>query len=145
MSYPTEKIRNVALLGHGGAGKTSLVEALLARSGTIVRPGKVDDGTAVCDTEPEELKRKISISLAVAPLEWEGYKINLIDTPGYADFIGEVEAALTVADLAVFVVSAVDGVEVQTDCEVTGVYDSSSSRTLGPSSRNCSRVEGFRK
>jgi elongation factor G len=115
MSYPTEKIRNVALLGHGGAGKTSLVEALLARSGTIVRAGKVDDGTALCDTEPEELKRKISISLAVAPLEWEGYKINLIDTPGYADFIGEVEAALSVADLAVFVVSAVDGVEVQTE------------------------------
>src|SRR4029078_6399656 len=69
----------------------------------------------VCDTEPEEFKRKISISLAVAPLEWEGYKINLIDTPGYADFIGEVEAALTVADLAIFVVSAVDGVEVQTE------------------------------
>jgi elongation factor G len=115
MSYPTEKIRNVALLGHGGAGKTSLVEALLARSGAIVRVGKVDDGTAVCDTEPEELKRRISISLAVAPLEWEGYKINLIDTPGYADFIGEVEAALTVADLAVFVLSAVDGIEVQTE------------------------------
>jgi elongation factor G len=114
-SYPTDKIRNVVLLGHGGSGKTTLVEALLVRSGAIVRSGRVEDGTTVSDTEPEEQKRHISISLTLAPLEWEGHKINLIDTPGYADFVGDVDAALRVADLAVFVVSAVEGVEVGTE------------------------------
>jgi len=110
--YPTDKIRNVVLVGHSGSGKTSLVEALLARAGAITRPGRVDDGTSVGDTEPEEQKRKISISLAIAPFEWSGHKVNLIDTPGYADFSADVDAALRVADLAVFVVSAVEGVEV---------------------------------
>ena len=81
-TYPTAKIRNVALVGHGGSGKTTLVEALLARAGAIPRIGRVEDGTTVSDTEPEEQKRKISISLALAPFEWEGHKINLIDTPG---------------------------------------------------------------
>ncbi|HEX9260766.1 MAG TPA: GTP-binding protein, partial [Acidimicrobiales bacterium] len=114
-TYPTDKIRNVVLVGHGGSGKTSLAEALLARAGAIARAGKVDDGTSVCDTEPEEQKRKISISLALAPFEWQGHKVNLIDTPGYADFSADVDAALRVADLAVFVVSAVDGVEVGTE------------------------------
>src|SRR4249919_2110614 len=114
-TYPTANIRNVALVGHSGSGKTTLVEALLARSGATPRIGRVEDGTTVSDTEPEEIKRRISLSLALAPIEWDGHKINLIDTPGYADFMGEVEAALAVADLAVFVVSAVDGVEVQTE------------------------------
>lgn len=114
-TYPTANIRNVALVGHSGSGKTTLVEALLARSGATPRTGRVEEGTTVSDTEPEEIKRRISLSLAVAPIEWDGHKINLIDTPGYADFMGEVEAALAVADLAVFVVSAVDGVEVQTE------------------------------
>ena len=119
-SYPTVRIRNVVLLGHGGAGKTSVAEALLARAGAITRAGKVDDGTSVLDTEAESIKRKISLSLALAPFEWkssdgETYKVNLIDTPGYVDFEAEVDAALAVADLAVFVVSAVDGVEVQTE------------------------------
>jgi elongation factor G len=114
-THPTANIRNVALVGHSGSGKTTLVEALLARSGAVPRIGRVEDGTTVSDTEPEEIKRRISLSLALAPIEWDSYKINLIDTPGYADFMGEVEAALAVADLAVFVVSAVDGVEVQTD------------------------------
>jgi elongation factor G len=114
-THPTANIRNVALVGHSGSGKTTLVEATLLRSGAVPRAGRVDDGSTVSDTEPEEIKRKISLSLAVAPVEWDGYKINLIDTPGYADFMGEVEAALSVADLAVFVVSAVDGVEVQTE------------------------------
>jgi len=114
-SYPTANIRNVALVGHGGSGKTTLVEALLVRSGAIPRAGRVEDGNTVSDTEAEEVKRGISLSLSLASIEWEGCKINLIDTPGYADFTGEVEAALSVADLVVFVVSAIDGVEVQTE------------------------------
>ena len=114
-NVPTDKIRNVAFVGHGGSGKTTLAEALLARAGATNRIGRVEDGTTLSDTEPEEQKRKISISLAVLPFEWEGHKINLIDTPGYADFVGDVEAALRVADLAVFVVSAVEGVEAQTE------------------------------
>jgi elongation factor G len=113
--YATGQIRNVALVGHSGAGKTSLAEALLHRAGAIPRMGRVEDGTTACDFDPEEHKRGISLSLAVAPLEWRDHKINLVDTPGYADFMGEVAAALRVADLAVFVVSALDGVEVQTE------------------------------
>lgn len=115
MSHPSEKIRNVALVGHGGAGKTTLAEALLHRSGTIDRLGRVEDGTTVTDHDPEEQRRGLSMSLAVAPFEWRGHKVNLVDTPGYADFLGEVLTALRVVDLAVFVVSAVDGVEVQTE------------------------------
>jgi len=117
----TERIRNVALVGHNGAGKTTLAEALLARAGVVTRPGSVEDGTTVCDIEPEEVKRGMSLSLAVAPFDWlceddgETYKINLIDTPGYVDFGGDVDAALSVADLAVLVVSAVDGIEVGTE------------------------------
>lgn len=119
-SPSTDKIRNVAIVGHGGSGKTTLVEAMLLRAGVLARAGRVEDGTTVCDTEPEEAKRTMSLSLAVAPVEWkcddgETYKINLVDTPGYADFSGDVDAALSVADLAVVVVSAVDGVEVGTE------------------------------
>lgn len=110
---PPEKIRNVALVGHGGTGKTTLAEALLFESGATSRIGRVEDGTTVCDFDPEEQKRAISLSLALAPIEWKDHKINLIDTPGYADFEGETLAALRVVDLAVFVVSAVEGVEVQ--------------------------------
>lgn len=116
----TERIRNVVLVGHGGAGTTTLAEALLARANAIARAGSVDQGTSVLDTEPESVKRKISLSLAMAPFEWKAtdgqtYRVNLIDTPGYPDFVGEVEAALSVADLVVVVVSAVDGVQVQTE------------------------------
>ncbi|MFP5377587.1 MAG: elongation factor G [Acidimicrobiia bacterium] len=114
-SFPSSKIRNVALVGHGGAGKTTLAEALLACSGALSRQGRVEDGNTTTDFDPEEVKRGISLSTAMAPLVHKGHKINVLDCPGYADFIGEVEAALRVADLAVFVVSAVEGVEVQTE------------------------------
>ena len=116
----TPVIRNVALVGHSGVGKTMLAEALLHRAGVVQRLGSIEDGTTVCDTEPEEIKRGISLSPAIAPFEWKApdgqtYTINLIDAPGYADFAGGMDQALAVADLAVVVVSAVDGVEVGTE------------------------------
>src|SRR3954453_6952974 len=114
-TFPTANIRNVALVGHGGAGKTSLAEALLLAAGAIPRLGKVEDGTTVCDFDPEEQRRRISVSLALAPFEIDGHKVNVLDAPGYADFVGDVMAALLAADLALFVVSAVEGVEVQTE------------------------------
>lgn len=113
-SFPASRIRNVALVGHGGSGKTTLAEALLFCAGAISRQGRVEDGSTTTDFDQEEINRGISVSLALAPFEFAGHKINLIDTPGYADFAGELAAALSVADLAVFVVSAVEGVEVQT-------------------------------
>jgi elongation factor G len=114
-SFPPSRIRNVALVGHNGAGKTTLAEALLFATGAIPRSGKVDEGSTVCDFEPEEIKRHMSISLSLAPIVVGDVKINLIDTPGYADFFGEVRAACSVVDLVVVVVSAVDGVEAQTE------------------------------
>jgi elongation factor G len=114
-SFPPAKIRNVALVGHGGAGKTSLAEALLFCAGAISRMGRVEDGTTTTDFDPEEVRRHLSLSLALAPFEHDGFKINLLDAPGYADFVGDMRTALEVADLAVLVVSAVEGVEVQTE------------------------------
>ncbi len=122
----TDRIRNVALVGHGGTGKTTLVEALLAEAGVLTRTGRVEDGSTTSDYEPEEHKRGISLGLSVCPIPWRDHRINLIDTPGYADFAGDVAAALRVADLVVLVVSAVEGIEVQTEwawreCERLGL------------------------
>lgn len=110
--YTTDKIRNVALLGHGGCGKTSLAEAMAYLSGITSRMGKVDDGNTVSDFGKEEQKRKISISTSVIPIEWEGYKVNILDTPGFFDFVGEVEEALSAAGAAIIVVNGKSGVEV---------------------------------
>ncbi len=113
--YPTSKIRNIALVGHGGTGKTSLVEAMLYNTGAIKRMGKVDDGNSVADYLPEEVKRKITISTALVPCEYRDHKINVLDTPGYADFYFEVTGAMRVADSIIMVLSANAGVEVQTE------------------------------
>lgn len=110
--YTSEKIRNVALLGHGGCGKTTLVEAMAYTTGIIKRQGKVEEGNTISDYDKEEQKRLFSISTTVVPIEYEETKINFLDTPGYFDFVGEVEEALAVADAAVIVVSAKAGVEV---------------------------------
>lgn len=111
----SEKIRNVGLFGHGGAGKTAVAEALLHNAGLTTRVGSVEAGNTVMDFEPEEIERGNSLGLAVASFQQNGVRVNLVDTPGYADFVGDAKAALRAVDLAVFVVSAVDGVEVQTE------------------------------
>jgi elongation factor G len=111
----SDQVRNVALVGHSGSGKTSLAEALLFTAGVTTRPGRVEDGNTVTDFEREEVARGSSVSLAMAPFDWDGHRINLVDTPGISDFIGEVRAALRAVDLALFVVSGVDGIEVQTE------------------------------
>src|SRR6266702_5465812 len=113
--YPTDHIRNVLVVGHGGAGKTSLVEALAYTTGATNRVGRVEDGSTLTDFEPEEVRKRISVSLALAPVESRGFKVNLLDAPGYADFVGEVRGALPAVDAVLFVVSAVDGVEIQTE------------------------------
>lgn len=114
-TYDASDIRNVLLVGHGGAGKTTLLEAMLFASGTVTRMGSVEEGNTVSDFEPEETKKGISVSLAMAPIEWNGVKINVLDAPGYADFVGDVRSAIRAVDAVLLVVSAVDGVEVQTE------------------------------
>ncbi len=114
-SYRTEQIRNVGLFSHGGAGKTSLTEAMLFASKAINRLGRVDEGNTVSDYDPDEVKRHISVNTSVAPCEWQDVKINLIDAPGYADFIGETKAAMRIADSALILIDATGGVEVGTD------------------------------
>ncbi|MGI9091847.1 MAG: elongation factor G-like protein EF-G2 [Mycobacteriales bacterium] len=109
-----EKVRNVVVVGHSGAGKTMLVEALLAATGTISRMGSVIDGTTVSDSDPAEVKQQRSVALSVAPCAFDGVKVNLLDTPGYADFTGDLRAGLRAADAALFVVSAVDGIDATT-------------------------------
>ena len=107
--YKTDKIRNVVFLGHGGAGKTTLTEAMAYLSGATTRIGTVTAGNTVSDYDKEEIKRKFSISTSVVPVEWKGTKINILDTPGYFDFVGEVEEAASAADAAVIVISGKDG------------------------------------
>lgn len=114
-SYTADHIRNVALISHGGAGKTSLAEAMLFLAGVTKRWGKVDDGNSILDHEPEEIDRQMSISSAVAPCPWKGARINIVDTPGYFDFVGEVVAALRVVETALVLVDASAGVEVGTE------------------------------
>ena len=113
-TYKYEKIRNVAVLGHGGAGKTTLVEAMAYTTGIVTRQGKIEDGSTVSDYDKEEIKRQFSISTSVVPIVWEDTKINFLDTPGYFDFVGEVEEAVSACDAAVIVVSGKKGVEVGT-------------------------------
>lgn len=108
MTAAPENVRNVVLVGHSGVGKTSLVESLLAATGTITRPGRVADGTTVTDFDECAIRQQRSVSLALAPLEYRGVRVNLLDTPGYADFVGELRAGLRAADAALFVVSATD-------------------------------------
>lgn len=113
--HTVETMRNLVLLGHGGSGKTTLAEAMLYSAKAIERFGKVDDGNSTMDHDPEEIKRKISISTSIAPLEYKEDKVNIIDTPGFFDFVGEVKGAVRAADVACIVVCAVSGVEVGTD------------------------------
>jgi elongation factor G len=113
--YTTEFIRNVALVSHGGAGKTMLTESFLHATGTITRLGKVEDGTTVSDYDDEEHRRKISIYSSVVPIEHRGHKINIIDAPGYTDFMGEMISAMSVADGVIILVDAVSGIEVGTE------------------------------
>jgi elongation factor G len=113
--YTTEFLRNIALVSHGGAGKTMLAEAFLHATGATTRLGKVEDGTAVSDYDEEEQRRNISIYSSVIPIEHRDHKINIIDAPGYNDFVGEAVSALSVADGALILVDAVAGVEVGTE------------------------------
>ena len=113
--YPASAIHNVAVVGHNGVGKTTLVSALLHEAGATPRFGRVEEGNTPTDFDPEEIERKISISLAVASLEWKKKKVNLIDTPGYGIFVSEMICGLKAADAALLVVDAVAGVQVQTE------------------------------
>jgi elongation factor G len=114
-AYDTAQIRNVALLGHGATGKTTLAEALFFMTGATTRRGRPADGTSGLDASPEEIRRKISINMGLAPIEWDGHKLNFIDVPGCADFVGEGEAALYATDLALILVNATAGVEPETE------------------------------
>jgi elongation factor G len=121
-----DRIRNVVLVGPSGSGKTTLVEQLLVAAGTLVRPGRVEEGTTVSDFDEAELRQQRSVGLALAPLEIDGVKVNLVDTPGYADFVGDLRAGLRAADAALFVVAASDGVDGSTqllwdECAAVGM------------------------
>src|SRR5258706_2542501 len=119
--YDAASLRNVALVGHTGSGKTQLASAILFDAGTVNRFGKVDDGTAVTDYDEEEVVRKHTLAASLAYAEWNKQKINLVDTPGMGNFLADARAALSVADAALVVVDAVGGVMVQTEkvCEAS--------------------------
>jgi elongation factor G len=121
--YTVEKLRNVCVMSHGGAGKTTLAEAMLFNTGVLDRFGKVSDGTTTMDFDPEEIKRKISISTSIAPCEWKDCKINIIDTPGYFDFVGEIKQGIRVSDSAVILVPAKGGVAVGTEKSWAKVFN----------------------
>ncbi|MEG0126641.1 MAG: GTP-binding protein, partial [Clostridia bacterium] len=114
-SYQTKEIRNVALMGHGSEGKTTLMESLLFAAGAIDRQGRVEDGNTVTDYDSEEIKRGISISAATAPIDWNQKMLNIIDVPGYFDFVGDMLGPLRVAETAAILVSAVGGIAVGTE------------------------------
>ncbi|MFS8543633.1 MAG: GTP-binding protein, partial [Limnochordales bacterium] len=113
--YQAAHIRNIVLAGHGGVGKTQLAEAMLFATGALSRMGRVDEGNTVSDWDPEEVKRQISIGTSPIPCEWKDHKINVLDTPGYFDFVGEVQGALHAADAALLVLCGASGVEVGTE------------------------------
>ncbi len=113
--YTSDRIRNIVLLGHGGTGKTSVAESMAYTAGITTRQGRIADGNTISDFDPEEIRRGFSINTSIIPIEWNGYKLNILDTPGYFDFAGEVEEALRAAESAVIVVSAKDGVQVGTE------------------------------
>ncbi|MBN1658695.1 MAG: elongation factor G [Anaerolineae bacterium] len=113
--YKSDRLRNVVLLGHGGAGKTSLADAMLFDCGVVTRLGRVDEGTSVSDYDEEERRRRMSINTSLIPCEWKEHKLNVLDTPGYMDFVGEVVSAIRVADSAIVVVDAAGGVQVGTE------------------------------
>jgi elongation factor G len=118
--FTPDRIRNVSLIGHGGAGKTSLSEAMLFSAGSTTRLGRVEEGNTLSDYHPDEIERQISINTSLLFCEWKNVKINILDTPGYTDFTGEVKSALRVSDTAVVLLKAVEGVEVGT--EIVGKY-----------------------
>ena len=113
--YASDKIRNVAVLSHDGAGKTAVVESLLLAGGAVSAVGTGKDNKHIMDFEPEEIKRNVTIQLGIAPCEWDGYKLNFLDTPGYSEFCGEVRAALRACDGILLVVSAEEGIEMDTE------------------------------
>lgn len=127
-SYPIEKIRNLALVGHGGTGKSTLAEALLFVSGAITRKGSVDEGTSTSDFDQDEINRKMSINTAVLPVEWNGVKINVIDTPGYLDFVGDVVGSLRAVETALIVVDGGGTIEVGTESSWEYATDAKVSR-----------------
>ena len=113
--YSTEKLRNIALISHSGVGKTSLAEAMVFTSGASNRLGKIEDGTTISDYHPDEIERKISITSSLMNVEWGESKINILDTPGYSDFIGEVIGSLRVVETSLVLLNAVSGIEVGTE------------------------------
>ncbi|MCS7060973.1 MAG: elongation factor G [Anaerolineae bacterium] len=128
--YPTDRLRNVALLGHNGSGKTTFSEAMLFASGATTRMGRVEDGTTTSDYDDEEKRRRQSLNLSIIPVEWKDHKINLIDTPGYPDFIGEVKSAVRVADLGLIFVDAVAGIAVGTELAMQSVEEANIPRAI---------------